>query len=350
MSTERDARAVFDPAFVCRVDGSYACGVDFPGACKCRAEGTPPQPRVPVSGREKAREMFDAIVDEYADDLRHLAAGAAPPPAEQEQGAPQERGAGGITNPHDVPKAQAVIHWLCELQARVAEHLGSDDPADCFCGESGFWPLKRAEDYRNAGKAVAFIEAATLKALSAQPDASPGCAPAAGSLSDTRTGDDAALVQEQLEAGDRLSYVWEGSEYDSAPWGAAYAALARLVAGAANTERDEARAALIGVMPLDLMARVDAWLLSNQKARSDVRHQLFPLGMVQGWIARAESAEAERDESVAGRDAAVAALMWIETHAAVAKASWAQEALVAIEDRARAALVAAGVSDTGSET
>lgn len=71
-----------------------------------------------------------------------------------------------IQNPRDVPEAQAIISRLCELQAQVVrEVLGHDDPADCFCGESGYWPLKGPGYFRNAGKAVDFIVEATLAAI-----------------------------------------------------------------------------------------------------------------------------------------------------------------------------------------
>ena len=71
-----------------------------------------------------------------------------------------------ISNPRDVPDAHAVIRRLCALQAYVVtEVLGHDDPADCFCGDEGFWPLEDPDDYRNACKAIAFIEDATLLAV-----------------------------------------------------------------------------------------------------------------------------------------------------------------------------------------
>jgi hypothetical protein len=71
-----------------------------------------------------------------------------------------------IENPRDVPEAQALIRRLCALQAHVVtEVIGHDDPADCFCGDEGFWPLENTADYRNAGKAADFIEEATLRAI-----------------------------------------------------------------------------------------------------------------------------------------------------------------------------------------
>lgn len=259
--------------------------------------------------------------------------GAAPLPAEQEPGAPaQNAGAGGISNPRDVPGAQSVIHWLCELQGRVASHLGYDHPADCFCGDSGYWPLKRAEDYRNDGKAVAFIEAATLKALSASggslPDAHAGAlteparkrprtpvppgedasgsvsAPA-GSLSDTRT------EEEQVRrALDRLA-DWDAMD----AFGAVLAARDRLVAaaGAANTERDE------------------------RECERDM-------------------AEAALEDAVAGRDAAEAALTRAENAITEAVTELRFRA-DRIDDvpysrltlRSLADALAAGVSDTGND-
>lgn len=74
-----------------------------------------------------------------------------------------------IENPRDVPDAHAIIRRLCALQAHVVtEVLGHDHPADCFCGDEGFWPLASADDYRNAGKAIDFIEEATLAAIQAR--------------------------------------------------------------------------------------------------------------------------------------------------------------------------------------
>jgi hypothetical protein len=68
-----------------------------------------------------------------------------------------------VENPREVPEAQALIRKLCALQAHVVtEVLGHDFPADCFCGDEGFWPLNGPEDFRNAGRAVDFIVEATL--------------------------------------------------------------------------------------------------------------------------------------------------------------------------------------------
>jgi len=41
---------------------------------------------------------------------------------------------------------------------------------------------------------------------------------------------------------------------------------------------------------------VDRWLTSNGKTASDVRWSLYPIGMVQRWIERAETAEASAAE------------------------------------------------------
>lgn len=74
-----------------------------------------------------------------------------------------------FSNPRDVPAAQVIIRRLCALQAHVVtEVLGHDDPADCFCGDEGFWPLHQPDDFRNAGKAVDFIEEATLAAIASR--------------------------------------------------------------------------------------------------------------------------------------------------------------------------------------
>jgi hypothetical protein len=68
--------------------------------------------------------------------------------------------------PLDIPEAHAIIRRLCALQAHVCtEVLGHDDPADCFCGQEGFWPYSDPDDYRNAGKAIDFIVEATLAAV-----------------------------------------------------------------------------------------------------------------------------------------------------------------------------------------
>lgn len=71
-----------------------------------------------------------------------------------------------VNNSRDVPGAHAIIRRLCALQAHVcSQALGYDHAADCFCGDEGFWPLESADDYRNDGKAIEFIEDAVLAAL-----------------------------------------------------------------------------------------------------------------------------------------------------------------------------------------
>ena len=71
-----------------------------------------------------------------------------------------------VANPRDLPAAHALIRRLCALQAHVcSEVIGYDHPANCFCGDEGFWPYTTAEDYRNDGRAIEFIENATLEAI-----------------------------------------------------------------------------------------------------------------------------------------------------------------------------------------
>jgi hypothetical protein len=82
---------------------------------------------------------------------------------------------GACASPRDVPAAHAIIRRLCALQAHVVtEVLGHDNPADCFCGDEGFWPLDDPGDYRNAGLAIEFIETATLAAIAAHREADHG--------------------------------------------------------------------------------------------------------------------------------------------------------------------------------
>jgi hypothetical protein len=38
-------------------------------------------------------------------------------------------------------------------------------PADCFCGEGGFWPLPTEDSYRNEMKSIEFIEEAVKAAI-----------------------------------------------------------------------------------------------------------------------------------------------------------------------------------------
>lgn len=66
--------------------------------------------------------------------------------------------------------ASDVIERLCLLQTAVAEHIGFEHSADCFCGKGGFWGADRYDGtqmggYRNDGKALEFIESAVRKAI-----------------------------------------------------------------------------------------------------------------------------------------------------------------------------------------
>lgn len=80
----------------------------------------------------------------------------------------------GRQPPEPTPR-QALIRRLCQLQAEVCEQwLGYTHAADCFCGEEGYWPHGATEaDFRNEGKAVAFIEEATRAALRAASGGAP---------------------------------------------------------------------------------------------------------------------------------------------------------------------------------
>lgn len=73
----------------------------------------------------------------------------------------------GKLKPSDVRQAQQYIARLCKLQAEVSEAIdpAAHRPADCFCGESGYWPLLRVENYRNDGHAIDFIENAVREAI-----------------------------------------------------------------------------------------------------------------------------------------------------------------------------------------
>jgi len=69
---------------------------------------------------------------------------------------------------------QDVLRRLCALQREVCDAIGYDEPADCFCRQGGFWKMKDygdtyAKGYRNAGRALAFIEAAVRAALRHNP-------------------------------------------------------------------------------------------------------------------------------------------------------------------------------------
>lgn len=72
--------------------------------------------------------------------------------------------------PFDVPAAQECIRRLCQLHADVVRVIDPlhHRPADCFCGESGFWPLSSPSDYRNDGHALEFIERAVHAAIDAK--------------------------------------------------------------------------------------------------------------------------------------------------------------------------------------
>jgi len=48
----------------------------------------------------------------------------------------------------------------------------------------------------------------------------------------------------------------------------------------------------VATLPDRLDKLCDQWLTANQKERAQVLHGLFPFGMVQRWIERAEQAEA----------------------------------------------------------
>lgn len=50
----------------------------------------------------------------------------------------------------------------------------------------------------------------------------------------------------------------------------------------------------VGMLPDKLDQYVDQWLASNKQQRGQVMHGLFPIGMVQRWIERAEATEENR--------------------------------------------------------
>lgn len=65
--------------------------------------------------------------------------------------------------------ANEVIERLCKLQAEVYAKLDCG-PADCFCGQSGFWGAEGYDGtfdggYRNDGTALEFIEQAVREKL-----------------------------------------------------------------------------------------------------------------------------------------------------------------------------------------
>lgn len=66
-----------------------------------------------------------------------------------------------------------LIARLCRLQETINhEHLGHARPADCFCGEGGFWketdswPMPPGGGrWENDGKTVEFIEQAVVEKI-----------------------------------------------------------------------------------------------------------------------------------------------------------------------------------------
>lgn len=65
-----------------------------------------------------------------------------------------------------------VIQRYCKLSGEVVSSVtGYDQPNDCFCGEGGFWEIKRyAEDpdsYQNSGVALEWIERVVREAIAA---------------------------------------------------------------------------------------------------------------------------------------------------------------------------------------
>jgi hypothetical protein len=66
-------------------------------------------------------------------------------------------------------KHTEVIERFCELHADVWRAVCDPcRPADCFCGNGGFWASREYDsdkDYRNDGEALEFIENAVREAL-----------------------------------------------------------------------------------------------------------------------------------------------------------------------------------------
>ena len=95
------------------------------------------------------------------------------PDQRQERHRPSSACSGELGGPeHETPtellQHTDVIQRLCELQGEVSRHIGYDEPADCFCGRGGFWDITDydpARDYRNAGVALAYIEAAVREKI-----------------------------------------------------------------------------------------------------------------------------------------------------------------------------------------
>ena len=79
--------------------------------------------------------------------------------------------------------AKEVAARMCRLQEEVCSAIGYDHPADCFCGQGGFWKVPSYDGtiengYRNDGHVLEFIEAAVRdKIKSLQPQAAPKSAP-----------------------------------------------------------------------------------------------------------------------------------------------------------------------------
>ena len=70
----------------------------------------------------------------------------------------------------DIKDHTDAIVRMCELQERVAQHIGYDHSADCFCGKGGFWRSEYFDGtakngYRNDGKHIEFIEAAVQEKI-----------------------------------------------------------------------------------------------------------------------------------------------------------------------------------------
>jgi hypothetical protein len=63
------------------------------------------------------------------------------------------------------------------------------------------------------------------------------------------------------------------------------------------TEPQEPSIEIVDELPPRLDGAVKNWLESNQREAVQVRHGVFPLGMVQRWIERAEAAEGWRAEA-----------------------------------------------------
>lgn len=71
--------------------------------------------------------------------------------------------------------AGKIVERLCKLQEEVRAFLNDDLPADCFCGEGGFWSSypddygpTHEQGYRNAGSCVEFIEQAVREKIASK--------------------------------------------------------------------------------------------------------------------------------------------------------------------------------------